>query len=79
MKGETAAFIATKVIRFPLKRPRQLFFFLTLCIRELKWDSENSSASFYEKGIKKYQNLVCVNDALASEVPGSPFAQTPTR
>jgi hypothetical protein len=37
---------------------------------------EHSSASFYERGIKKYENLVHVRDALSSKLPGSlPTAQ----
>lgn len=32
---------------------------------------EHSSASFYERGIKKYENIVHVNDAPASKLPGS--------
>jgi putative transposase len=31
---------------------------------------DHSSASFYERGIKKYENLVHINDALASKLPG---------
>jgi hypothetical protein len=34
-------------------------------------DYEHSSASFYEGGKKRYENLVHVNDALASKLPGS--------
>ncbi|HWI90601.1 MAG TPA: hypothetical protein VNT20_04960 [Flavisolibacter sp.] len=34
-------------------------------------DYEHSSASFYERGIKRYRNIVHVNDALASKLPGS--------
>ena len=34
-------------------------------------DYEYSSASFYEKRIKKYENIVHVNDVLASNLPGS--------
>jgi hypothetical protein len=34
-------------------------------------DYEHSSASFYEKGIKKYENLVYVSDALVNKLPGS--------
>jgi REP element-mobilizing transposase RayT len=34
-------------------------------------DYEHSSASFYERGKKRYENLVHVNDALASKLPGS--------
>jgi hypothetical protein len=30
-----------------------------------------SSASFYARGIKKYEGLVHINDALASKLPGS--------
>jgi len=41
-------------------------------------DYEYSSASFYEKGIKKYENLVHINDALDHLIPGSPFTQSPT-
>jgi hypothetical protein len=33
---------------------------------------EYSSASFYEKEIKKYENLVHINDALNNLIPGSP-------
>ena len=36
---------------------------------------EYSSASFYERGIKKYENILHVNDALSGQLPGSPFAQ----
>jgi hypothetical protein len=32
---------------------------------------EYSSASFYEKAIRKYKNLVHINDALALKLPGS--------
>jgi hypothetical protein len=34
-------------------------------------DYEHSSASFYEKGIRKYENIVHVNDALTGKLPGS--------
>jgi hypothetical protein len=34
-------------------------------------DYEHSSASFYERGIKKYENILHVNDVLASKLPGS--------
>jgi REP element-mobilizing transposase RayT len=40
---------------------------------------EHSSAWFYESGTKKYDHIVHVNEALASEVPGSPFAQAPAQ
>jgi hypothetical protein len=33
-------------------------------------DYEYSSASFYKRGIKKYEGLVHINDALASKLPG---------
>lgn len=36
---------------------------------------EYSSASFYEKGIKKYDKLLHINDALNNLTPGSPQAQ----
>jgi REP element-mobilizing transposase RayT len=42
-------------------------------------DYEHSSASFYEKGIKKYGHMVHINDALSMEIPGSPRAQMPTQ
>jgi len=32
---------------------------------------EHSSASFYERGIKRYGNLVHINDALSGKLPGS--------
>ena len=41
-------------------------------------DYEYSSAPFYEKGIKKYENLIHINDALNNLIPGSPLAQSPT-
>lgn len=31
-------------------------------------DYEHSSASFYEKGLKRYENLVHINDALSGKV-----------
>lgn len=34
-------------------------------------DYEYSSASFYEKGIKRYENLVYISDALSGKLPGS--------
>ena len=34
-------------------------------------DYEHSSASFYERGIKKYENIVHVKHVLASKLPGS--------
>lgn len=37
-------------------------------------DYEYSSASFYEKGIKKYENLLHINDAL-NLIPRSPLSQ----
>ena len=37
---------------------------------------EFSSASFYEKGIKKYEKLVHINDALNNLITGSPNAQS---
>jgi hypothetical protein len=40
---------------------------------------EHSSASFYESATKKYDHIVHVRELLASEVPGSPFAQTPAQ
>ena len=40
-------------------------------------DYEYSSAPFYEKGIKKYENLVHINDALNNLIPGSPLTQSP--
>ena len=36
---------------------------------------EYSSASFYEIGIKRYEKIVHVNDALYGQLPGSLFAQ----
>jgi hypothetical protein len=41
-------------------------------------DYEYSSASFYEKGIKKYENLVHINDALNNLIPGVSVTQSPT-
>ena len=39
-------------------------------------DYEHSSASFYEREIKRYENLIHVNDAFAGKFPGSlPLAQ----
>jgi len=35
----------------------------------------HSSASFYEKGIKRYENIIHVNDALSGQLPGSPLTQ----
>ena len=40
-------------------------------------DYEYSSAAFYENGIKKYENLVLINDALNNLIPGSPLTQSP--
>jgi hypothetical protein len=37
---------------------------------------EHSSACFYESGIKKYKNLLHINDALASKLPGLCNTQT---
>ena len=34
-------------------------------------DYEHSSASFYESKVRKYENIVHINDALASKLPGS--------
>lgn len=34
-------------------------------------DYEHSSASFYVKGIKKYENIVHIKDVLSSKIPGS--------
>jgi len=39
-------------------------------------DYEYSSAPFYEKGIKKYKNLLHINDALNNLIPGSPLTQS---
>jgi REP element-mobilizing transposase RayT len=39
-------------------------------------DYEYSSASFYEKGIKRYEKLVHINDALNDAIPGSPPSQS---
>jgi len=39
-------------------------------------DYEYSSASFYERGIKKYEKLVHINDALNNLIPGSPDPQS---
>jgi len=38
---------------------------------------EHSSASFYKKGIKKYEKLVNINCALDNLIPGSHSAQSP--
>jgi REP element-mobilizing transposase RayT len=40
-------------------------------------DYEHSSASFYERGIKKYKNVVYVNDVLAPKLPGSLLSTKP--
>ncbi len=40
-------------------------------------DYEYSSASFYEKGIKKYEKLVSFHDTLFNEIPGSRPTQGP--
>lgn len=40
-------------------------------------DYEYSSASYYEKGIKKYERLVHINDVLNGLIPGSRPAQGP--
>ncbi len=40
-------------------------------------DYEYSSASFYEKGIKKYDKLIHINDALNNLIPGSPLTHSP--
>ncbi|MBA2499223.1 MAG: hypothetical protein H0V30_05805, partial [Chitinophagaceae bacterium] len=40
-------------------------------------DYEYSSASFYEKGIKKYEKLVSIHDTLFNEIPGSRPTQGP--
>ncbi len=45
-------------------------------VREVT-DYEHSSAAFYETGVKKYENVIHLNDALASKLPGSRFAQIP--
>lgn len=37
---------------------------------------QESPASFYERGIKKYEKLVHINDALNNLIPGSPDAQS---
>jgi REP element-mobilizing transposase RayT len=42
-------------------------------------DYEHSSASFYERGVKRYDKVVHVNDALTSKLPGSPIAQKQTQ
>jgi hypothetical protein len=34
-------------------------------------DYEHSSASFYEKRLKRYENLVQLSDALSGKLPGS--------
>ena len=34
-------------------------------------DYEHSSASFYEKGLKKYKDLVHLSDVLSGKLPGS--------
>ncbi len=38
-------------------------------------DYEYSSASFYEKEIKKYEKLVSIHNALHNGIPGSPHTQ----
>ncbi len=38
---------------------------------------EYSSASFYKKGIKKYEKLVSIHNALHNGIPGSPHTQDP--
>ncbi|MGN6165625.1 MAG: transposase [Flavisolibacter sp.] len=38
-------------------------------------DYEHSSASFYERGIKRYEKIMHINDALSGKLPGSPIAQ----
>ena len=40
-------------------------------------DYEHSSASFYERGIKKYERIVHINEALSSKLPGSRITQKP--
>jgi hypothetical protein len=40
---------------------------------------EHSSANFYEKGIKKYERTVHINEALSSKLPGSPITQKPAQ
>jgi hypothetical protein len=42
-------------------------------------DYEHSSASFYERGIKNYQKVVHINDALYNKLPGSPLTQMQTQ
>jgi hypothetical protein len=39
-------------------------------------DYEYSSAAFYEKGIKKYESLFHINDALNNLIPASPLTQS---
>jgi hypothetical protein len=34
-------------------------------------DYEHSSASFYERGLKRYEKIVYANDALSGKIPGS--------
>jgi len=50
----------------------------------MKWDLvsdftdyEHSTASFYEKGIKKYERIVHINEALSTKFPGSHITQKP--
>ena len=42
-------------------------------------DYEHSSASFYEKGVKRYDNLVHLSDALSLKLLGSPLTQKQTQ
>ena len=37
---------------------------------------EHSSASYYERGIRKYERITHINDVLSAKIPGSPFPQT---
>ncbi len=40
-------------------------------------DYEYSSAGFYEKGIKKYEKLMHINNILNNQIPGSRSTQGP--
>ena len=42
-------------------------------------DYEHSSATFYERGVKRYDKVAHVNDALTSKLPGSLIAQKQTQ
>jgi hypothetical protein len=36
---------------------------------------EHSSASFYERGLKKYEKILHISDVMSGNIPGSPFPQ----